>query len=135
MKKFLCIVLSCILILSLCGCKKNTDFEDLTGEWHEAISGRGSMTVTLVDGNPYFEVVWSDSATTYHEFNFLTTPTDDGKLVYDAGFKGIVECDEEGNETKTILDEEASGTVEITDDGSLIWTEDDVADDPHQFVR
>ena len=113
-----------------------TDPEALVGTWHDAVAGRASMTVTMNDGNPYVEVIWPDSAAAYYVYNFLCEDVnDEGKLVYTSGFKGIVEADEEGNETKKILDESADGTVELSANGSIIWTEDAAKDDPHEFVK
>lgn len=151
-KRFIIGLIACLLVASLCACgniasdtsdeAKDTvviiNAQDLIGEWSEAVGGRGMMTVTAVDGEEnsvYFEVVWSDSASSYHQFRFLGTLNEDGKLVYDNGFVGVVDCDEDGNETKTIIEEEASGTVELVEDGTMIWTEDAAADNPHEFVR
>ena len=110
--------------------------DDFVGNWHDAVAGRAYMTVTMSDGKPYFEVTWPDSAFAYYMFAFRCEDVDDeGRLVYTEGFKGIVEADEEGNETKTIIDESADGTVELTADGAMIWTEADAQDDPHEFVK
>ena len=113
-----------------------TDPEAVIGEWHDAIAGRASMTVTMSDGKPCFEVIWPDSAATYYVFNFLCDDVDEeGRLVYTGGFTGRVDTDSEGNETKTIIDEEAQGTVALTADGTMIWVEAAKADDAHEFVR
>ena len=113
-----------------------TDPEAVIGNWHDSVAGRASMTVTMSDNNPYFEVEWPDSASTYYVYYFLCDAVDsEGRLVYTNGFTGRVDTDSEGNETKTIIDEEAQGTVELTADGTMIWVEASAADNPHEFAK
>lgn len=112
-----------------------TGEDDIYGNWYDAVAGRATMTVTDADGKPYFEVTWPDSAFAYYFYSFLCDVDENGKMTYTEGFKGLVEADEDGNESKKILDESADGTVELTADGKLVWTESELQDDPHEFVR
>ena len=113
------------------------DLSAFVGTWFEAIAGRGMMTVTLVDGSPYFEVHWAESAFAYCEYTFLGIPDGTGKLRYENGIKTRVEYTEDaedGEANRTTVDDTA-GTVELSESGSIIWTEDAQPDNPHEFVK
>ena len=112
------------------------DLAAFVGDWHEAIAGRGMMTVTLEDGNPRFEVRWANSAFEYNVFRFVGIPDGTGVLRYEGGYTEKTEyiMDSE-EESKTTVDDAASGTVRLTEDGTIIWTEDAQPDNPHEFVK
>ena len=94
------------------------------GSWHDKIAGRASMEVTPGDeGYLCFEVEWPDSANARYVFVFTGAMNEQGVIEYDGGFKGIAEYDNSGSEKKTILSEEEAGTVEITADGTMLWTD------------
>lgn len=111
---------------------QNADPDAFIGSWHDSIAGRGMMDVTTADGQLVFDVRWSDSASTYYVWTFCGLPDANGVLTYDGGFYGKVEFDENGKETKKILDEDASGTVEIAADGTMLWTE---KGETHEFTK
>lgn len=108
------------------------NFDAFLGSWHDNIAGRGNMTVTQSDDHLVFDVRWSDSASTYYVWTFTGTPDANGVLTYDGGFYGKAEFSDDGKETKTILDEDASGTIEIAADGTMLWTENN---ETHEFVK
>ena len=51
------------------------------------------------------------------------------------GMKGIVEFDNNQNETETILSKETTGTVEIAEDGTLVWVENGDGENVSRFIR
>lgn len=102
------------------------------GDWHEKTAGRGMMNVTLDGDTVVFDVIWGDSANKSFTWTFSGKVNEAGVIYYSNGFKGSVEYDEDGNETKTILTEDGEGSVEVLADGTMIWTEDGEA---HEFVR
>lgn len=105
------------------------------GNWYEKTTGRGRMEVTVSDADICFEVNWADSATKAFVWTFAGRENEAGVIYYDGGFKGVVEYDNDGKETKTILSEEESGSVEVLADGTLVWTEQGEDEAVHEFVR
>ena len=155
MKKKIAILLCvCMLAAVLCACGAKEQAadtaEDTTagqeetqetesayiGSWHEKNAGRGLMEVTSGDnGYVCFDVKWGDSAAKTYVWTFTGTENEAGVIEYDGGFKGVIETANDGTETKTILEDDASGSVEILADGTMVWTEDNSEDGFHEFVR
>lgn len=102
------------------------------GNWHEKIAGRGIMNVTLDGDTTYFDVAWSASASEATTWTFSGKENEAGVIYYSNGLKSSVVYDEDGNETSTVITEEGQGSVEVLEDGTMIWTEDG---EEHEFVR
>lgn len=102
------------------------------GDWHEKTAGRGSMNVTSDGDTTSFDVNWSSSASEATTWTFSGKENEAGVIYYSNGLKSSVVYDEDGNATTTVITEEGQGSVEVLEDGTMIWTEDG---EEHEFVR
>ena len=103
------------------------------GTWYEKVSGRGEMAVTVGDdGVVVFDVKWADSATKTFVWQFSGYESEQGVVKFDNGFKGVIENDDAGNETKTIISEDSEGSAVINADGTMVWTFDG---EVNEFVK
>lgn len=102
------------------------------GQWHEKVAGRGMMTVTLDGETVNFAVTWADSAYKTYTWTFSGKQNEAGIIYYSNCLKESAEYDEEGNGTKEVITDAGKGSVEVTVDGTMLWTEDG---EVHEFVR
>ena len=102
------------------------------GDWHEKTAGRGSMNVTSDGDTTSFDVNWSASASEATTWTFSGKENEAGVIYFSNGLKSSVVYDEDGNATTTVITEEGQGSVEVLEDGTMIWTEDG---EEHEFVR
>lgn len=109
--------------------------DSCVGSWHDTIAGRAKMTITQKGDKYIFNILWSDSASTCYEYKFSGKENEGGVIVYSGGTKSLIEYDEKGKETKTILSKKEHGTIEYLADGSLIWTENEAQGAVYEFVR
>lgn len=105
------------------------------GEWHEKELGM-DLTVTE-NGNGYKYVInWPDtqnSMTFVWEINGNLNEA--GVVYYKNGVASVIEKDEDGNDTTSILSENAQGSFALLYDGTLLWTEEVETEVEHSFTR
>lgn len=107
------------------------------GLWGEKIAGRGQIECekTVAPGKVRLTVTWPESAAVVDTWEMVASLDEDGKLVYENGYKEVVEYDETGESWTTDENYEESGSFYLNEAKELCWHSDQAADGDSTFVR
>lgn len=118
--------------------EEDTDSETTmtwVGDWHETKLDM-YMTVTQSENGYKYVITWPDpknNMTFVWEIN--GTVNEAGLIAYTNGVASVIEKDENGNETTSILSNHEQGTLALLLDGSLQWIEEVEVEVEHIFER
>lgn len=105
------------------------------GTWYEEELG---MEITVTEnGNGYkFVVNWPDPDNNMtFVWEISGTPNEGGVIHYSDGVASVIETDEDGMETTSILSDTQQGSFALLYDGTLQWLEEVEVEVEHIFVK
>ena len=94
-----------------------------TGDFHDSIAGRGTMTVTATGSLYSVTVSWPDSAFKRNIWKFSGTIDANGVMLYTGCTKTTITFDGTGKETTVVVYNDGTGILEFSQkDNGYYWT-------------